>query len=161
MRNGGGKAKGSGFERDIAKAIVKAFAEFGIEQRECWRSVLSGGHEMSAGDLYLSDRLMQLFPWAPEMKSRKKINFRNFFEANEKSEEMKWLKQAMEGARKIEGLKALLVMKENHQKVMVLKELSVEHTTRKMVLKIGDQFWEPMSWDDFIKEAVEEARHGC
>ena len=78
MKSGSGKKKGSAFERQIAKLIVHAFHEHGIKQRECWRSTLSGGHEMSCGDLYLSDRLAKLFPFAVEAKCYRKIDWQNF-----------------------------------------------------------------------------------
>ncbi len=115
MRKGGGHAKGAHFERVIAKLIVKAFKKQKIEQRECWRSVLSGGHVMSSGDLEMSARLMKIFPFSVECKFRKKIKWQNFLlgDRAKKSEEQKWLKQAVDGAKKIEDLHPLLVMKEN------------------------------------------------
>src|SRR6266700_4957618 len=108
MRVGGGKGKGSGFERQIAKKIVRAFRSFGIKQRECWRSVLSGGHEISAGDLYMSDRLVKLFPFAIECKFYRRIDWWHFVLSHNKKrnkwKEWKWLEQAIEGASKRKGL---------------------------------------------------------
>jgi hypothetical protein len=115
---GNGHAKGAGFERVIAKLIVKAFKKHGIEQRECWRSVMSGGHEMSSGDLYMSDRLAKLFPFAPECKFRRKIRWVNFLLGA--SEEYSWLDQAESGALKRAGAEPLLIMKENHGRIVVL-----------------------------------------
>lgn len=123
MRKGGGKAKGSHFERVIAKMIVKAFKKHGIQQRECWRSVNSGGHIIAAGDLEMSDRLMKLFPYAVECKFRKRIKWFLYMldGASSKAEEIKWLAQAKEGATKIANLRPLLVMKENGGKIYCMK----------------------------------------
>ncbi len=156
MKKGGGKSKGSSFERSIAKKIVKGFKSFGIEQRECWRSVLSGGHEISAGDLYLSNRLMKLFPWAVECKFRKKIRWENFLLGDGKSEEVKWVRQALDGAKKIEGLSALLVLKANHCPIFVIKK--VQKDLGKPVLFLLDTWWVVQPWLKFIKDAVEEAK---
>jgi hypothetical protein len=116
MRKGGGHAKGAHFERVVAKLIVKAFKKFKINQRECWRSVNSGGHIIAAGDLEMSDRLMKLFPYAVECKFHRKIKWQNFLlgARAKKSQEQKWLVQAIEGSKKIKGLYPLLVMKENN-----------------------------------------------
>jgi hypothetical protein len=119
MKSGSGKKKGSAFEREVAKLIVRAFSKHEIKQRECWRSCLSGGHEMSCGDLYLSDRLAKLFPWAVECKFYRKILWQNFLmdpESRKKSwKELQWLKQAEDAvaAKPGIGLEPLLVMKEN------------------------------------------------
>ena len=119
MKPGFGHAKGAEFERQIAKSIVHAFGAHGIKQRECWRSTLSGGHAMSCGDLYLSDRLAKLFPWAVECKYYRKIDWQNFLippKYRKKSwKEWQWVEQAQAAvqAKPELNLSALLVMKEN------------------------------------------------
>jgi hypothetical protein len=146
MRKGGGHSKGSEFERKIAKDIVKAFKSFGVKQRECWRSVLSGGHAIACGDLEMSERLLQLFPYAIECKFYKKIRWENFLLNNWTSKEMKWLLQAKAGADKAskEGysLQALLVMKANHTPIYVMNPSS-----RNILVP----------WTKFLKNAVEDA----
>lgn len=128
MRRGGGHAKGAGFERRIAKLIVKAFKQHGIKQRECWRSVLSGGHIISYGDLEMSDRLLDLFPFSVECKFRKKIRWERYLtvpSARHKSwEEWKWVTQAEEGAAKRtdRNLIPLLVLKENRGPIYAMYE---------------------------------------
>ena len=126
MRKGGGKGKGSAFERTVAKLIVKAFRRHGIEQRECWRSVLSGGHLISCGDLAMSDRLLELFPYAVECKFRRRVRWERFllgYKYRRKAwEEMKWIEQAEEGASKRKGLFPILVVKENRGPIYVLHE---------------------------------------
>jgi hypothetical protein len=118
-----GHAKGAEFERHIAKLIVAAFKHHGIEQRECWRSVMSGGHEMSSGDLYMSDRLAKLFPWSIECKFHKHIIWPNFWMSpiyRHPCREQRWLAQAKEGAAKRPDLQPLLVVKENHSDIYAL-----------------------------------------
>jgi hypothetical protein len=122
-RGGSGHRKGASFERVIAKLIVKAFKHHGIEQRECWRSVMSGGHEMSSGDLTLSDRLAKLFPWSVECKFHKHVIWPNFWMAlryRRPCREQRWLAQAIEGANKRSDLSPLLVVKENHSDIYAL-----------------------------------------
>lgn len=160
MRRGGGKNKGGAFERFIAKAIVKAYRKpFGIEQRECWRSVLSGGHFMSAGDLALSDRLAKLFPWATECKFRKKVKWENILAGKKGTEEMNWIDQAKQGADKRKGLKPLLVIKANHQPIraFVCDGVAVGGDNPCWIDGQGD-CWTLMPWTRFLNQAVKEAQ---
>jgi hypothetical protein len=128
MRKGGGHQKGSSFERKVAKLIAKAFRRLGIEQRDCWRSVLSGGHIISSGDLAMTDRLLDLFPVSIECKFYKRIHWERFlmpeFARQPSWQEWKWWVQACEGAekRKDRTLKPVLVMKENRGPIYVLYE---------------------------------------
>lgn len=154
MRRGGGKSKGSGFERSLAKQIVAAFRKFGIVQRDCWRSVLSGGHMISAGDLVMSERLEKLFPFAVEAKFRKKILWSNFLQC--KSEEASWLLQAKQGAAKRDGLIALLVVKANHTQILALRCCGSSQYGKlcpSLVDADGD-VWTVSTWTQFLKEAV-------
>jgi hypothetical protein len=148
MKKGGGKRKGSAFERKIAKDIVKAFRKFGIEQRECWRSVNSGGHEIACGDLEMSDRLMKLFPYSVECKHRKKIKWQNFMMGPNGSEEQKWIRQAKDGAKKLRNMYPILVMKENFGPTLVLPCGGYE-----LDWVIGRL----VTWTQLLKNAVKEA----
>jgi hypothetical protein len=151
MRKGGGKSKGSAFERDIAKKIVKAFKGFGIKQRDCWRSVLSGGHVISAGDLVMSDRLLELFPYAVECKFYKRVDWWHFLMPGSKKrktwKEWKWVGQAIEGSKKRKGLLPLLIVKENHGPTVVVR-----------TPKASESGWWYEQLDDFLKDAVEIAK---
>lgn len=77
MRKGGGRAKGNGFERKIARMIVATFADKGITKTDCYRTPLSGGHrqarEKDPGDLVISEKLLKYFPFSCECKFYKKI----------------------------------------------------------------------------------------
>lgn len=131
-----GHAKGSEFERKIAKEIVKAYKPFGITQKDCWRSTLSGGHPRAAGDLEISERLAKIFPFCLEMKHRKRIHFENFLLAK-KSEERRWLEQTLAGARKAKGTLPVLVMRANHMPIyaMVLDTVMTPPFNRMMPWK--------------------------
>lgn len=147
MRKGGGHAKGAAFERDTAKAIVKAFKSFGIVQRDCWRSVLSGGHSMSSGDLEMTPRMEELFPYSVECKFHKKIDWWHFLVDAGKREkswkEWQWVAQAIEGAKKRPKLDPLLVIKENRSPIFAMK---VDWT--------GEFEPSVLLWRDFLKDAV-------
>jgi hypothetical protein len=151
MRKGGGHAKGSEFERKIAKDIVKAFKEFGVVQRDCWRSVLSGGHSMSSGDLEMTPRMEALFPWSVECKFHRKIDWWHFLiaETERKSawKEWKWVSQAIDGAKKREGLSPLLVVKENRGPIFAAVVGPENYHLPLLVL-----------WKQFLQDAVLRAR---
>jgi hypothetical protein len=155
-----GHGKGSAFERKIAKDIVKAFKEdFGIKQQDCWRSVLSGGHKMSAGDLRMSAAMEKLFPYAVECKFYKKIKLENFLTGNENSKEVDWLDQTCAGAEKSNGLKPLLVMKANNQKILAFRFVSPSKVTLKEnVIVVAGVAWEVKLWTKFLKRAVLTAK---
>lgn len=72
MKAGGGREKGNGFERKIAKVIWQAFTKFKITSEDCYRTPASGGHrfakKVDPGDLTLSPRLRTLFPFSVECK---------------------------------------------------------------------------------------------
>lgn len=153
-----GKAKGSEFERKIAKEIVKAFKKFGITQRDCWRSTMSGGHDRAAGDLELSQKLEKLFPFCLEMKHRKKIRFENFL-LGKMTEEKRWLKQAVEGAEKREEMTPVLVMRANNCPIFALVgERSEVHDDAPEIWERTGKMWKLLPWKKFLKLAVELAR---
>lgn len=134
MKRGRGHAKGSAFERVIAKMVVKAFRRQGIRQQDCWRSVLSGGHAISAGDLVMSKALEELFLRCVECKFHRKINWWRFLVPEEKRQkswlEWQWVSQVKEATakRRVAAAKQgysfsniiepLLVMKENHGPIL-------------------------------------------
>lgn len=142
MRKGGGKSKGSAFERDVAKKIVQAFRKQGIKQRECWRSVLSGGHKISCGDLNMSPRLERLFPYNVECKFYKKIEFWHFLVPQHHQQkswvEVQWLRQMEQGQTKRPDLEPLLVMKQNHGPILAMYQS----------MRSG---WRIMLFNDFLK----------
>lgn len=91
MRKGGGRAKGSSFERKVAKMVVATFKDFGIKNIDCYRTPMSGGHRYARGkdpgDLVISKKLLKYFPFSVECKFWKKIYFPALWYSQEK-----WLK---------------------------------------------------------------------
>ncbi len=77
MRKGGGRQKGSAFERDVAKLIIAAFEHRGICKEDCYRTPGSGGHKYAKkedpGDLVISPRLRKHWPFAVECKFYAKL----------------------------------------------------------------------------------------
>jgi hypothetical protein len=156
MRKGGGPRKGGAFERLIAKQIVKAFKDFGVKQEDCWRSVLSGGHFMSSGDLRMSKRMERLFPHSVECKHRKKIRWENFMLAK-KSEEASWITQAVEGAKKSRGSSPLLIMKANNYPILAMYPVKSNTNYRPIVIDKEGRYWRLTNWTRFLKRAVKYA----
>lgn len=149
MRKGGGHSKGSAFERKIAKEIVKVFRKRfkWVKQADCWRSVLSGGHEMSAGDLRLTPEFRKVFPYAVECKFYRKIDWWRFLLPHKKSgKEWKWVQQAITGANKEKGLWPILVMKCNHGPTIVCRPPLP-----------SESGWRYDLWSTFLKDVVKWA----
>lgn len=160
MKVGGGHAKGSEFERKIAKEIVKAFKKFGITQRDCWRSTLSGGHTRAAGDLELSERLEKLFPFCLEMKHRKRVRWENFL-LSKPSEEKRWIKQAVDGAKKRRSMAPALVVRGNNQPIFVLLGgRDFDDDAAYVSIRSSGFDWQLIPWKKFLRMSVELAMDG-
>ena len=158
-----GHGKGSEFERKIAKEIIKAYKKAGwkhLTQNDCWRSVLSGGHDMSVGDLRMSGEMMRLFPFAVECKHRKKIHIENFFFAK-MTEEKRWLRQATNGAEKVENMTAVIVMRSNFREILALVgPLSEVHDCgAELYFPEFEGPWKLMPWHKFLKLAIKNAKN--
>jgi hypothetical protein len=156
------KGKGSEFERKIAKEIIKFFRKHvqkDLNQNDCWRSVLSGGHEMSSGDLRMSSRMLNLFPFSIECKHRKKIRFENFF-LEKRTEERRWLRQAINGSIKIKNMTPVIVMRANANPIYAfVGPLSEVHDTGAEVYfpDVAGP-WKLMPWRKFLKLAILNAK---
>lgn len=149
-----GHAKGSEFERKIAKEIVKAYKPFGITQKDCWRSTMSGGHPRAAGDLEISERLAKIFPFCLEMKHRKRIRFEHFMMGS-RSEESRWVRQTLDGASKTKKMKPVLVMRSNNLPILALVEgRTFGGLSYTSWLTSTDHEWLLMLWRDFLKLSI-------
>lgn len=135
-----GKAKGSQFERDVCKDIYTAFASFGATPEDVRRSILSGGHEHSFGDIGLSEALRKIFPFAIECKWYKKIELYWLQEPWKKMGKSCWFrvwwKQTLEGAHR-GGRVPILIFKSNNHPVLCATPVhrmdeSVWHIVRAM-----------------------------
>lgn len=122
MRPGGGRAKGSAFEREVAKMIVATFASKGITKEDCYRTPLSGGHVYASkkdpGDLQISAALAKLFPYSVECKSYRSLPWEKLVRRTTSIFD-KWWEQALRAA---EGTKRLpiLVFKQNGSPAYVM-----------------------------------------
>lgn len=119
MKKGGGRLKGNGFERVIAKLILKAFC---LSKKHCYRTPGSGGHrqarEEDPGDLVLSRTLAKQFSWGIECKSYKKIPIHLLLlSSKNKGLFNSWWAQAVAAAGRHKARKPLLVFKQNFGKV--------------------------------------------
>jgi hypothetical protein len=128
MKPGGGRNKGSAFERKVAALVVEAFKDCGITSKDAYRTPLSGGHihasKTDPGDLVISPRLRKLFPFHCECKAHATVNLAQFLvpvKAWKKSWKCNvWLAQMVAAAEKQEDewLIPLLVFKENNGETM-------------------------------------------
>jgi hypothetical protein len=121
-----GRAKGSGYERAIAKLIVEAFEAWGITAQHCFRTPLSGGHihasKTDPGDLQIHPKLQKLFPFSAECKCYRKISWIELLKPSEFSGHkynrssgkiLDWWKQACLAAQAKKNKMPLLIMKQN------------------------------------------------
>ena len=121
MRQGGGRAKGSAFERQVAKDVIQAFAKYGITVKDAYRTPLSGGHFAASrtdpGDLVISPKLAEYFPFSVECKSCAKLDWALLFNCPPTSHWTKWMAQCMKAA----GSKpALVVFKGNRTPIFAM-----------------------------------------
>lgn len=121
---GGGKRKGSSFERKTMRQIILAFAKFNVASTDAFRSILSGGHKESFGDISLSPALAKLFPFSVECKHWRVVdiyqNFCQFDKMGKACKLKKWWQQTLEGAKKSGQLKPLLVFKSNNKRTLCM-----------------------------------------
>jgi hypothetical protein len=128
------RAKGSGFERQVAKLVVGAFRKAGykVSSKDCYRTPLSGGHRFSRqtdpGDLMMTRRMQALFPFVVECKFHKKFSLYRFLVAVRKRKsswhEFKFIAQAHQQAR---HHAPLLVAKGNNTPIFALLPLGLDN----------------------------------
>lgn len=143
------RRKGKGFERKVAEMVLAAFADHGMGEEDCYRTPNSGGHRQSAkldpGDLVISPRLRELFPFHVECKNQKALEVFHFFVPFEKHKstwsERQWIDQAIDAERRssVKDLHPLLVFKKNNCPVLCAVPLDYdparELVGRRMVMK--------------------------
>lgn len=110
-----GRAKGSTFERQIAHMVVTAFLPFGITNKDCYRTPLSGGHIHASGndpgDLVISPKLERIFPISVECKSYKKLDWPKLL-CDCDGHWLTWYRQARKASKGL-ARTAMLVFKQN------------------------------------------------
>ena len=120
MKPGGGRLKGSAFERKVAHLVVNAFKDLGITSKDAYRTPMSGGHRYARkndpGDVVISYRLRKIFNFHVECKCYATVKLDQFLvpvKLWKKSwKAAKWLKQMEDAA--VKDMIPLLVFKENN-----------------------------------------------
>jgi hypothetical protein len=117
VRTGGGRQKGNGFERAVAKMVISAFAEFGITKKDCYRTPLSGGHMRASlndpGDLVMSQKLLNYFPVSVECKAYRAVPWNKLLWPRKKKGVWdSWWKQACKAAY-VQKRLPLVIFKQN------------------------------------------------
>jgi hypothetical protein len=170
LRAGGGRAKGNSFENKVAKLIRKAFAEFGMDETDAYRTPSSGGHRFAKkedpGDLVISARLLKLFPHHVECKHYRRVELWPLF--FRESKHLKawhykvWLKQTCDASSKQEGRHPLLVFKANgNAPIMAVypaKSLKAAVRLRHLPIWFCGRAWYVATLQDFLARRVEVAR---
>lgn len=126
MKAGGGRNKGSAFERKVAKLIIATFANKGITKQDCYRTPGSGGHRFASktdpGDLVLSPKLRKLFDYCVECKSYKTVPWGRLLSSGNNGIFDDWWKQTCKAAKTTKA-PPLLVFKHNGSEPYVMVRL--------------------------------------
>lgn len=162
--------KGSHFERVVAKAVGRLLKPYGIQQSECWRSILSGGHKASHGDLDLSAAALALFPYTVECKFWKSFRpehlWENFGPKKGPGQIQKWMDQAINETK--DGTETLVVAKTNHFPALAIVTESpvfaaccVPQYWPRFVFRYRGKPWQVLLFQDFMelwKKRLEEGK---
>ena len=113
--------KGNKAEMEVAKLIAKAI---GVPYEECRRTPNSGAL-VERGDLRLSRRAVELFPWFIEVKNREGWDFWQVFSTTDWCPEV-WYYEAEDKAKhdartgfgKSEAYPVLLVLRQNRKRLL-------------------------------------------
>ncbi len=124
MKPGGGRQKGSSFERKVAKLIVATFAQYGITKEDCYRTPGSGGHRFASkkdpGDLVLSPALKKLFPYSVECKHYKELDWTMLLRPDQRRGHFgTWWRQACKAAQATDTV-PLLIFKANRSDIFAM-----------------------------------------
>lgn len=122
MRRGGGKEKGSVFERQIAKefgelyykdtsALLRNFNSGGL-------ATMRTGAGLPAGDIIQVKYMDKPFPFSVECKHHKEFKIQNLIFERKNSKEMKAWKQCLRDAETVNKI-PMLVFKENYGDVVL------------------------------------------
>ena len=100
MKKGGGRNKGSAFERKVAHMVIRHFC---VSPKDCYRTPLSGGHfaasKTDPGDLVLSPKLVKKFPVSVECKSYRTLDWpKLLFPEINQGHWGKWWKQCVKAS---------------------------------------------------------------
>ena len=176
MKPGRGRQKGNSFEREIAKAVAYAFRHFHVTSKDVYRTPASGGHKYAKksdpGDLVISKRLRELFPFSVECKSYRKIDLFKLFdpiEEHPKSSQFKnWLAQTCAACNGSKHLYPMLVFKQNQSITLcaipaiypLIAHLSRRNLPR-FKMEYRKETWCVVRFDQLLKQLVREAKRNA
>ena len=167
MKPGGGRPKGHGYECKIAKMIVSTFTDYGITEKDCYRTPLSGGHRAASqtdpSDLVISKKLFKLFPFSPECKFYKEVNLHSLWIPQKKwgkSWNVRvWLAQAIKACGRAKNRFPILVFKQNKgPDLAALPELMpiCAHIKRRMMFIYNKEVWYVVRFQDLLRQMKKE-----
>jgi hypothetical protein len=176
MKPGRGRQKGNRFENEVAKIVAHAFRHFGITSTDSYRTPSSGGHRFAKkkdpGDLVISKKLRELFPFSVEVKSYGKIDLFKLFtpiEDHLKSSQFKqWLAQTCAACNGNKRLYPMLVFKQNQSVILcaipavypLIAHFSRRNYTRTKMQYRGET-WYVVRFDQLLKQLVREAKRNA
>lgn len=157
------KAKGSDFERWVAKAIIAAYNNAGYSfGQDCWRTPMSGGHPIESlrrpGDLQFSEQLSNLFPFVVECKHQKGFRLEYLFRPNTLLRS--FLAQALSQADNSGSRQPLLVVRSNWSIVLAvtLYRDYFDIINPILLLRMENIQWVVMSFNAFLEYWVSGRR---
>ncbi|MDE2101327.1 MAG: hypothetical protein KGL39_29035 [Patescibacteria group bacterium] len=160
MRPGGGRDKGSAFEREVAAAVANAF---GVPRTQCYRTPLSGGHPFGdKGDLVIGPALLPRFPYCVECKRVRSFDLTRLMmpwsaRAKKKSWlENKFIEQAIRQAQS--PIRPLLVVRADHQFALAIRPWGVRDSSHGMCFEYAGDAWAVSLFENWLTETV--AREG-
>ncbi len=163
MRSGGGKAKGSSFERYVCNGL-SLWITYGKQKDIFWRSALSGGRSTvamktgnklaaQAGDISSVHRLGHVFVerFVIECKAYRTLNFEGFIKGKGHLIEF-WKIVGREA--KTYGKQPMLVGKQNNHPVIVcLSNDGLKTFGLKAKVRVPEYDLNILLWGDFIAKA--------
>jgi hypothetical protein len=136
MKAGGGRNKGNGFEREVARMIIKTFATKQIDKDDCYRTPGSGGHLRASrtdpGDLVISRTLRRYFNFSVECKFYRTLDWHRLMSTDKhKGLFSDWWAQCTRSAAKAKGKPyPLLVFRKNNGQAYCMYPLAFDEAAR-------------------------------
>lgn len=165
MRPGGGRAKGNGFEREVARDIVATFRNQGITKEDCYRTPMSGGHRFARredpGDLVVSPKLRELFPYVVECKRDRRFQLWHLL-ALERTWQKSWIEASFldQTLREAEGTNRppLLVVRKDREAAIAITTTTplLPTTSSQLVFVYGGHIWLGTLWSVFLHTFARE-----
>ena len=149
------REKGKAFERMIAKMIVAKFAKTGITNKDCYRTPNSGGHPyanvVDPGDLVVSPKLLEYFPFHVECKHWKDIQIEHLFVEWKRWqptwEFSQWFKQVYKA--ETSGREPIIVFRKNNGPILCATQRAGLNPSIRFLYKRDE--WRVVTFERFLK----------